>query len=250
MPETVWVHGTGELAEAIRQVLAETGQQITEAPQDASVVWLAEDTPLSGGRSAPRDPSVLPGISVLRYRYAALIIVSSQVPVGYTHELELAWQYHRPDLRFACIPENTRRGRAYADFRSQPRVVVGLGRDTGVDTISLMLQPLTSHVLYTDLETAEMCKHALNSMLGLQATWANALGMLCGVAGLDYLTVEASLRTDPRIGPQAYVAHRPLDATHFLRDVHYLRDFAITYGLVMPLAETMATSPGAYVRAE
>jgi UDPglucose 6-dehydrogenase len=84
-----------------------------------------------------------------------------------------------------------------------------------------------------------MSKHALNSMLALQATWANQLADLSERLGVDYGVVETALRLDPRIGPHAYVANRPIDGTHLFRDVNWLRDLAAQQGMTLPLADTL-----------
>src|SRR5437879_1758255 len=55
-------------------------------------------------------------------------------------------------------------------------------------------------------ESAEMTKHALNSFLAASITFANEIARLCELTGADAAEVAAGLKSDPRIGPGAYLS--------------------------------------------
>jgi UDPglucose 6-dehydrogenase len=55
-------------------------------------------------------------------------------------------------------------------------------------------------------ESAEMVKHALNSYLALSITFINEIARLCEHVGADAQEVSAGLKSEPRIGPKAYLA--------------------------------------------
>ena len=54
-------------------------------------------------------------------------------------------------------------------------------------------------------ESAEMVKHALNSFLALSITFINEIARLCEHTGADAKEVSAGLKSEPRIGPKAYL---------------------------------------------
>jgi UDPglucose 6-dehydrogenase len=56
-------------------------------------------------------------------------------------------------------------------------------------------------MIVTDLETAEIIKHASNSFLAMKVSYINAVARLCEKAGADVDTVAKGMGLDPRIGP-------------------------------------------------
>ena len=54
-------------------------------------------------------------------------------------------------------------------------------------------------------ESAEMVKHALNAFLALSITYINEIARLCEHVGADAKEVSAGLKSEPRIGPKAYL---------------------------------------------
>jgi len=54
-------------------------------------------------------------------------------------------------------------------------------------------------------ESAEMVKHALNSFLALSITFINEIARLGEHVGADAQEVSAGLKSEPRIGPKAYL---------------------------------------------
>jgi UDPglucose 6-dehydrogenase len=54
-------------------------------------------------------------------------------------------------------------------------------------------------------ESAEMVKHALNSFLALSITFINEIARLGEHVGADAKEVSAGLKSEPRIGPKAYL---------------------------------------------
>jgi len=55
------------------------------------------------------------------------------------------------------------------------------------------------------VESAEMVKHSLNAFLALSITFTNELATIAERVGADASDIEKALRSDPRIGPYAYV---------------------------------------------
>ena len=56
-----------------------------------------------------------------------------------------------------------------------------------------------------DVESAEMTKHALNAFLATSVVFINEVAELCEQVGADAAQVERGLKSEPRIGPKAYL---------------------------------------------
>jgi len=169
---------------------------------NADVLWLTYDTPVND-----RDESDVAFV-LDRLRRAlphlpsgALVLVSSQLPVGTCAALEREF----PQFHFACSPENLRLGRALDAFEKAERVIVGLRNDAKRALLEQLFQPFTPHVLFMRTESAEMVKHALNSFLAVSITFINEIARLCEHTGADAREVSAGLKSDIRIGPKAYL---------------------------------------------
>ena len=214
------------------------------AIEGATIVWVTFDTPVDDQDRADTDwvrqhlESVRPHV-----RPGTLLIVSSQVPVGFTRRLEGDWQAFQPNLSFACSPENLRLGHAIDAFLKPERVVVGTGEGVKRERLESLFAPFCQRLEWMSLESAEMSKHALNGFLALSVVYANELARLCEKVGADAKEVERGLRSEPRIGPRAYLAPGPpLAGGTLARDVAFLESLSLQNGLDAPLFEAIPRS--------
>lgn len=245
--------GTPPIAEPGLAALIEAGlatQRLcfTDDPSmalaDASLLWVTFDTPVDDEDRAD-STWVRRQIDAVHAWVApdSLVLVSSQVPVGFTRVLESDWQIDRPDVTFACSPENLRLGKAIEVFQAPGRVVVGLGRGANRDRIAELLAPFCGAVEWMTLESAEMTKHALNSYLAVSVVFTNELARLCERVGADALEVERGLRSDSRIGKGAYVSPGLAIAGGTLaRDVRFLASLADTHDIALPVIQAIQAS--------
>jgi UDPglucose 6-dehydrogenase len=170
---------------------------------NADVLWVCFDTPVNNDDESDivfvleRLRRVLPHLA-----NGALVLISSQLPVGTCRELEPQF----PQLHFACSPENLRLGRALDAFEKADRVVVGIRNDSKRALLEQLFKPFAAQVLFMRTESAEMVKHALNSFLALSISFINEIARLCEHTGADARDVSAGLKSDARIGPKAYLA--------------------------------------------
>jgi UDPglucose 6-dehydrogenase len=217
---------------------------------DADVLWVTFDTPVDDQDNADvawvREqlddirPWLAPG---------TLVLVSSQVPVGFSRALERDWQAMDASLRFASSPENLRLGQALGAFRQPERIVVGLGRLTDPSKIREVFGTLAERIIWMSLESAEMTKHALNAFLATSVVYANELARICERVGADAAEVERGLRTEPRVGPRAYVsAGGPIAGGTLARDVQFLTTLASEHGLASPLFSGVQESNRVHLR--
>lgn len=168
----------------------------------ADVLWVCYDTPVNDD-----DESDVPFV-LERARRAlphlpagALVLVSSQLPVGSCAGLEKEF----PQLHFACSPENLRLGKAIDAFEKADRAIVGIRTDAKRALLEALFKPFAAQVQFMRTESAEMVKHALNSFLAVSITFINEIARLCEHVGADAKEVAAGLKSEPRIGPRAYL---------------------------------------------
>lgn len=175
---------------------------------ELDVLWIAFDTPVDEEDRADSEWVIGHAHEALRdLRRGALAVVSSQLPVGSTARLAAVLSAAgRDDLRFACVPENLRLGRALTSFRSPERIVAGVRDAADRDKLIALLEPFTDRIEWMGVESAEMTKHALNGFLAASIAFINEVASLCECVGADAAEVSRGLRSDARIGPRAYLS--------------------------------------------
>ena len=169
---------------------------------NADVLWLTYDTPVNDNDESDVQ-SVLVNLrrALPHLPPGALILISAQLPVGTCASLEKEF----PRFHFAYSPENLRLGKAIDAFEKADRVIVGIRDDSKKALLQQLFAPFTANVLFMRTESAEMVKHALNSFLALSITFINEIARLCDHTGADAKEVSAGLKSEPRIGPKAYL---------------------------------------------
>jgi len=222
------------LEELVRQGLGQGRLSFTTdaaaALRDAEVVWIAYDTPVD-----EEDRADVEGVVARVTRLfpllppGALVLISSQLPVGTTRRLEEAHAAACPGrpASFACSPENLRLGKAIRVFTNPDRVVVGTRRAEDRQRIAELLRPITDRIEWMTVESAEMVKHAINAFLATSVAFINEIAGLCERTGADAREVSRGLKTDARIGPGAYLGAGAAFAGGTLaRDLGFLVDLA------------------------
>jgi UDPglucose 6-dehydrogenase len=168
----------------------------------ADVLWLCYDTPVNENDESDVDFVLANLHRVLPHLPKdVLVLISAQLPVGTCHRLEAEF----PQFHFACSPENLRLGRAIDAFEKAGRVIVGIRDDAKKALLEKLFTPFTPQILFMRTESAEMVKHALNSFLALSITFINEIARLGEHVGADAKEVSAGLKSEPRIGPKAYL---------------------------------------------
>ena len=181
--------------------------RFTTDPADAAllaadVLWVCDDTPVDENDVAD-VPYVLDRLArcLPALRPGAVVLISSQIPAGTCRALEA----QHPGVVFACSPENLRLGKALDIFRHPERIVVGTRTAETRAALAPLFAPFCDEILWMRSESAEMTKHGINAWLALSVTFANEIARLCEAVGADAREVERGLRSEPRIGPKAYI---------------------------------------------
>lgn len=181
---------------------------VAAALKDADVVWVTFDTPI--------DEDDVPDIDFVAEKVRSLfphltdgtlVLISSQAQVGFTAKMEAAYcsAYPRRKCAFAYSPENLQLGKALHAFCHPARVVIGVRHETERRQLSALFAPFCKRIEWMSVESAEMTKHALNAFLAASVTFINEIAVLCEKVGADAREVERALKSDPRIGPHAYL---------------------------------------------
>ena len=215
------------LAQQIAEQRLTIAATAEEAVRDAEVVWIAFDTPVDADDRADVGfvldavASVLPVV-----RPDAVILLSSQLPVGSAAALEERTRALRPSARIgvAVSPENLRLGNALDVFLNPDRVVVGVRTERDRAVLSTLLTPITDRQEWMSVESAEMTKHAVNAFLATSVAFINELAAVAERVGADAREVARGLKTERRIGPHAYLSPGGAFAGGTLaRDVNFVR---------------------------
>jgi UDPglucose 6-dehydrogenase len=198
------------------------------------------DTPVNEEDESDTE-SVLTALrkSLPHLPHGALVLISSQLPVGTCRALEEEF----PMFDFACSPENLRLGKAIEAFTRADRVIVGLRNPAKEPILQQLFKPFTAQVVFMRTESAEMVKHALNSFLALSITFINEIARLCEKTGADAKEVAAGLKSDVRIGPRAYLGPGgPFAGGTLARDVVTLTRIASQKQEELPLIRAIKLS--------
>jgi UDPglucose 6-dehydrogenase len=238
-----------ELEALLKQGLSSGSLRFTSAAEqaiaDADILWVTFDTPIDDHDQADSE-SVIAQIerSLVGLRADALVLISSQLPVGSVRRLEqVARRNGASRLRIACCPENLRLGRAVADFLHPDRIVVGIRSALDRQVLGDLLHPITASIEWMTVESAEMTKHALNAFLALSIVFANETATICEALGADAKQVERGLKSDRRIGARAYLAPGAAFAGGTLaRDVTFLNAMSQQIGVTTPLLSSVIPS--------
>jgi UDPglucose 6-dehydrogenase len=170
---------------------------------EADLLWVCYDTPVDDNDAADLT-SVLAGLErcIPYLRPSTLILISSQIPAGTCRTLEKRFPGHR----FAYSPENLRLGKALSIFTNADRIILGVRTETDAKELSSLLANFTESLIVVQTESAEMIKHAINSFLAGSIAFMNEISRICEHVGADAKEVERGLKSEPRIGPSAYLS--------------------------------------------
>lgn len=177
---------------------------IQEGVENSQVVFIAVPTPQ--GADGQVDLSFIEKVAreiagVLKdYR---VIVDKSTVPVKTGEKVaESIKRYNRHGARFDVVsnPEFLREGCAVADLMQPDRIVIGAQSEEAIDLMKKVYEPFMAPMLVTDINSAELIKHAANSFLALKISYINAVSAICEASGADVEKVADGIGMDRRIG--------------------------------------------------
>lgn len=218
----------------------------------AEIIWITYDTPVDETDRADVESVIQKATALFPFvSEGALILISSQIPVGSTRRLEDIYRCVRPEgtATFAYSPENLRLGKAIEAFTKAVRVVVGMRTEKDRTRIELLLRPFTETIEWMSVESAEMTKHALNAFLATSVVFINELSTLCEQVGADTREVERGLKSDARIGSKAYLRPgKAFEGGTLARDVLFLTEIGRAKSIVTHLCSAALLSNEAHMQ--
>ena len=137
-----------------------------------------------------------------------IVVEKSTVPVHTSRRIVevLRTEHREHEIEVATNPEFLREGSAVHDTLHPDRIVIGVAEEGRAEALLReVYAPITDRsgcpLIVTNLETAELIKHASNSFLSMKISYINAVARMCEKVGADVDVVAAGMGLDPRIGP-------------------------------------------------
>ena len=170
----------------------------------SEVIFIAVGTP-----PLPNGSADLTSIENVAYTIARnmngykLIVEKSTVPVHTGRKIkETIIRYKKNSNNFdvASNPEFLREGKAVYDFFYPDRIVIGVESLRAEKILKSIYASLKAPLVVTNINTAELIKHASNSFLAAKISFINAVSRVCDLAGADVEKVALAMGMDKRIG--------------------------------------------------
>ncbi len=132
--------------------------------------------------------------------------------------------YKKGDGEFdvASNPEFLREGTAVSDFMHPDRVIIGVETKKAEEILVKIYEKFKDKILVTNIDTAELIKHASNSFLAMKISFINLVSELCEKTDADVELVAKGMGLDPRIGPRFLGAGLGYGGSCFPKDVRAL----------------------------
>jgi UDPglucose 6-dehydrogenase len=132
-------------------------------------------------------------------------------------------------------PEFLREGFAVEDLMKPDRIVIGVRTQRPVSAMKEVYSPFNAPIIVTDINSAELIKHASNSFLALKISYINAISVICEATGANVQEVANGMGMDERIGKRFLNASLgfggscfPKDLSAFIKIAEQLRyDFGL-----------------------
>jgi UDPglucose 6-dehydrogenase len=177
---------------------------IQEGVENSQVVFIAVPTPQqpNGDVDLSFIEKVAREIAGVLTSYR-VIVDKSTVPVKTGEKVaESIKRYNRHGAKFDVVsnPEFLREGCAVADLMHPDRIVIGAQSEHAVGLMKKVYEPFMAPILVTDINSAELIKHAANSFLALKISYINAVSAICEASGADIEKVADGIGMDRRIG--------------------------------------------------
>ena len=132
-----------------------------------------------------------------------VIVDKSTVPVKTGEKVaDTIRRYNKAAVEFDVVsnPEFLREGCAVSDLMNPDRIVIGSNSDRALALMKKVYEPFMAPILVTDVNSAELIKHAANSFLALKISYINMISAICEASGGDVERVADGIGADKRIG--------------------------------------------------
>jgi len=192
------------VARGVREKRLSFTTSLAQAVAKSTVIFIAVGTPqkATGEADLTYVENVARAIAQCLPGYR-LVVEKSTVPVQtgqwIAHTIKTHLKRKQP-FDVASNPEFLREGSAIQDFMKPERVVLGVETKRAKDLLHALYKPLRVPIIVTDINSAELIKHASNSFLSMKISFINAVSQICERAGADVQQVAEGMGLDGRIG--------------------------------------------------
>jgi UDPglucose 6-dehydrogenase len=191
--------------------------------ENSDVIFIAVPTPPQPDGAV--DLSFIEGVAreiagcMTKYK---IVVDKSTVPVKTGEKVtETIKRYCKAKVEFDVVsnPEFLREGFAVEDLLHPDRVVVGVVNQRPVPAMKEIYAPFNAPIIVTDINSAELIKHAANSFLALKISYINAVSAICEATGANVQEVAHGIGMDKRIGRQFLDASLGFGGSCFPKDL-------------------------------
>src|SRR6185369_3842281 len=194
-----------------------------EGVEKSDVVFIAVPTPPlpDGSVDLSFIEKVARDIAAAMSSYK-IIVDKSTVPVRTGDKVaETIKRYCKGRVDFDVVsnPEFLREGFAVSDLMKPDRIVIGVRSQRPVAAMKEVYAPFKAPVIVTDINSAELIKHASNSFLALKISYINAISVLCEATGANVQEVANGMGMDARIGRRFLDASLGFGGSCFPKDL-------------------------------
>ncbi|HZJ13768.1 MAG TPA: UDP-glucose/GDP-mannose dehydrogenase family protein [Chthoniobacteraceae bacterium] len=216
------------LEELVHRNVAAKRLRFTNSIEDgvdhSQIVFIAVPTPPQSDGSV--DLSYIERVAreiagVLKPGQYRVVVDKSTVPVKTGDKVSDTIKRYNKGAEFDVVsnPEFLREGCAVPDLMNPDRVVIGSASDRATDLMKRVYEPFQAPILVTDVNSAELIKHAANSFLSLKISYINAVSAICEASGADVEMVADGIGMDRRIGRNFLNAGLGYGGSCFPKDV-------------------------------
>jgi UDPglucose 6-dehydrogenase len=176
---------------------------IGDAVEASKVIFIAVPTPPQPDGSV--DLSFVEGVAreiAIHIKEYRIVVDKSTVPVKTGEKVAQTINRYNPGAQIDVVsnPEFLREGSAVEDLMKPDRIVVGVSSERAVGPMKEIYEPFKAPIMITDLNSAELIKHASNSFLALKISYINAVAAICEASGANVERVADGMGADKRIG--------------------------------------------------
>jgi UDPglucose 6-dehydrogenase len=196
--------------------------RIEDAVAKCQVIFICVGTPpLESGEADLSSVELVARRISEHARGYLLVIEKSTVPVQTGRRLQKHLSIYGSNSQFKCDvasnPEFLREGSGVEDFFHPDRIVVGVDSERATGLLEEIYRPVLEQsfacpvhenchnsprvpFVVTDINSAELIKHASNSFLAMKISFINMIADLCEAVGADVGKVAEAVGMDKRIG--------------------------------------------------
>jgi UDPglucose 6-dehydrogenase len=197
---------------------------IEDGVDHSEIVFIAVPTPPQADGSV--DLSYIERVAreiavVLKPGQYRVVVDKSTVPVKTGEKVDATIRRYNKNAEFDVVsnPEFLREGCAVPDLMNPDRIVIGSASQRATDLMKRVYEPFNAPILVTDVNSAELIKHAANSFLSLKISYINAVSAICEASGADVEKVADGIGMDKRIGRNFLNAGLGYGGSCFPKDV-------------------------------